>query len=173
MAALLRADEPFQKSTLDTEAGVSAPSRRTYLSDLITAGLVTEMDDGIRLWLSFDGTDDDDHDERYTDRYPELVSNSKQSTVHMAAKVLRVGLTHYGPDGPVTDVGWPYTGVSPPPDLRDLEQPDVYLEELLPALWGIAMKDAYREDTALRPASKTTITAVPAQSQTAIEQFIK
>ena len=171
IAALLRADEPLQKSTLDTEAGVSAPSRRTYLSDLITAGLVTETDDGIRLGLSFDGTGDGEFDERLTDRYPELVSNSDQPTVHMAAKVLRIGRDHHGPDGPATDVGWPYGTAAPPPDLRELEQPGVYLDAVLPALWGIAMEETYREQTALRPSPKTTITAGPPQSQTALAEF--
>ena len=171
IAALLRADEPLQKSTLDTEAGVSAPSRRTYLSDLITAGLVTETDDGIRLGLSFDGTGDGEFDERLTDRYPELVSNSDQPTVHMAAKVLRIGRDHHGPDGPATDVGWPYGTAAPPPDLRELEQPGVYLDAVLPALWGIAMEETYREQTALRPSPKTTITAGPPQSQTALADW--
>jgi predicted transcriptional regulator len=171
VAALLRADAPLQKSTLDTKAGVSAPSRRTYLSDLITTGLVTETDDGIRLALSFDGTGDGEYDERLSDRYPTLVSHADHTAVHMAAKVLQIGRDHHGPDGPATDVGWPYGTAAPPPDLRELDQPAVYLDSVLPALWGIAMEETYREETALRPSPKTTITAGPAQRQSALVWF--
>jgi len=173
VAALLRADAPLQKSTLDTKAGVSAPSRRTYLSDLITTGLVTETDDGIRLALSFDGTGDGEYDERLTDRYPTLVSHADHPAVHMAAKVLQIGRDHHGPDGPATDVGWPYGTAAPPPDLRELDQPAVYLDSVLPALWGIAMEETYRDQTALRPSPKTTVTAGPAQRQSALVQFEK
>lgn len=100
-----------------------------------------------------------------------LVSHADHPAVHMAAKVLRIGRDHHGPDGPTTDVGWPYGTGAPPPDVRELEQPAVYLDSVLPALWGIAMEETYREETALRPPPKTTITAGPPRSQTAIVQF--
>jgi len=47
----------------------------------------------------------------------------------------------------------------------------VFLDDVLPALWGIAMEETYREETALRPPPKTTITAGPAQSQTALAEW--
>ena len=170
ISALLRADAPIRGDELDELADVSTRSRREHLADLLELELVEETDAGYRLRLSFGDTDGDDG-ERYTDRWPTWVADPTVSpSIHAAAKALRVGREHHGPGDAVTSPGWPYTGVTDPPDLRDLSTPWPWLDAVLPALWGVATADEYADDPGVVPPSTTrTVTAGPTVEQVPVD----
>jgi predicted transcriptional regulator len=173
ISALLRADAPIRGDELDELADVSTRSRREHLGDLVTAGLVEETDAGYRLRLSFGDTDGDDG-ERYTDRWPTWVADPTVSpSIHAAAKALRVGREHHGRGDAVMSPGWPYTGVTDPPDLRDLSTPWPWLDAVLPALWGVTTAAEYADDPGVVPPSTTrTVTAGPTVEQAPIDPAI-
>lgn len=170
VSMLLKADRPVTGAELDERADVSSRSRRDHLADLVEAGLVEETGRGYRLTLSFDAVDGADA-ERYTDVWPALVADPETSpSVHVAAKVLRVGREHHGPGDLVETVGWPYTGVSDPPDLRELSTPRPYLDDVLPALWGVRERTEYVDDPGVTPALSTApLRAGPPIDQTALQ----
>ncbi|RAW43863.1 hypothetical protein DQW50_17420 [Halorubrum sp. 48-1-W] len=170
ISALLRADAPIRGDELDERADVSTRSRREHLADLVVLELVEETDAGYRLCLSFGDTDGDDG-ERYTDRWPTWVADPTVSpSIHAAAKALRVGREHHGPGDAVTLPGWPYTGVTDPPDLRDLSTPWPWLDAVLPALWGVATATEYADDPGVVPPSTTrTVTAGPTLEQVPVD----
>ena len=172
VSALLEADRPVTGAELDERADVSSRSRRDHLADLVEVGLAEETGRGYRLTLSFDAVDGADA-ERYTDVWPALVADPETSpSVHVAAKVLRVGREHHGPGDPVETVGWPYTGVSDPPDLRELSTPRPYLDDVLPALWGVRERSEYVDDPGVTPALSTTpLRAGPSIDQTALQDL--
>lgn len=168
VSALLEADVELTGEELDRLADVSTRSRRDHLADLIEIELVEEMDAGrYRLALSF-GDVDGETEERYSEHYPGLVADPEMSpSVHVAAKVLRVGREHHGPGDPVESPGWPYTGVTEPPDLRELSTPRPYLDDVLPALWGVTERAEYAEDRGVTPAPRVrSATAGPTVEQT-------
>lgn len=172
LSALLEADAPLRRSELDERAGVSARSRRDHLRDFLEVGLAIETDHGVRLDLSFGGLEEDnEHAERLTDRYPTNVVDPEMSPErHAAAKILRVGREHHGPGGPVTSPGWPYTGVTPTPDLRELYHPRPHLETLLPALWAIRAIEEYADDPGVAPLpDQRDATAGPRLNQTSLK----
>ena len=171
VSALLEADRPVTGAELDERADVSSRSRRDHLADLVEVGLVEETGRGYRLTLSFDAVDGADA-ERYTDVWPVLVADPETPSVHVAAKTLRVGREHHGPGDPVETVGWPYTGVSDPPDLRELSTPRPYLDDVLPALWGVRERSEYVDDPGVTPALSTTpLRAGPSIDQTALQDL--
>ena len=167
ISALLRADAPIRGDELDELADVSTRSRREHLPDLLAVGLVEEADAGYRLALSFGDTDG----ERYTDRWPTWVADPTASpSIHAAAKALRVGREHHGPGDPITSPGWPYSGVTDPPDLRELSTPWPWLDAVLPALWGVATAAEYADDPEVVPPSTArTVTAGPTVEQAPID----
>jgi hypothetical protein len=167
VSTLLTADRPLTGTALDEQAGVSSRSRRDHLTDLVTVGLVEETEAGYRLALSFSAVEGK-HDERYTDVWPALVASPERPTAHVAAKVLRISRSHHGPGDPIEQLGWPYTGVDDPPDLRDLSRPHVYLDTLLPELWGIYDRDEYENDPEVVPTEMMYAEAGPSVTQTAI-----
>jgi len=168
VSTLLEADHPVTSAELDERAGVSSRSRRDHLADLIEVGLVEKTERGYRIVLSFN-TIDGPNAERYTDVWPTLVVDPERPTVHVAAKVLRIGRDHHGPDGAVETVGWPYTGISEPPDLRELHSPRPYLDDILPALWGVRNREEYVTDSDIVPARSTApLHAGPSIEQTAL-----
>jgi len=167
VAALLEADVELTGDELDRLADVSTRSRRDHLADLVETGLVEETDAGrYRLALSF-GDVDGDAPERYTDHYPRLVADPETSpSIHAAAKVLRVGREHHGPGDGVESPGWPYTGVTEPPDLRELSMPRPWLDDILPALWGVTARAEYADDRGVTPAPRIrSATAGPSVNQ--------
>lgn len=170
ISALLRADAPIRGDELDELADVSTRSRREHLADLLELELVEETDAGYRLALSF-GDTDGEHGERYTDRWPTWVADPTVSPpIHAAAKALRVGREHHGPGDPLTSPGWPYTGVTDPPDLRELSTPWPWLDAVLPALWGVRTADVYADDPEVVPPSTTrTVAAGPTVEQAPID----
>ena len=170
ISALLRADAPIRGDELDELADVSTRSRREHLPDLLAVGLVEETDAGYRLALSF-GDTDGEHGERYTDRWPTWVADPMVSpSIHAAAKALRVGREHHGPGDAVTSPGWPYMGVTDPPDLRDLSTPWPWLDAVLPALWGVRTADVYADDPEVVPPSTArTVAAGPTVEQAPID----
>ncbi len=170
VSALLLADRPIDPAELDNLADVSSRSRRNHLSDLETSGLVKISDRGVRLRLSFRDIDSDDS-ERYSDIWPAYIDGDPElrPTVHAAAKVLRVGRKHHGPSDDVDDPGWPYTGVGDPLDLRNLSQPWPWLDHILPALWGVRVRDTYRDNPDVVPPLEIRhIEAGPTLEQTAL-----
>ena len=140
------------------------------MADLLELELVEETDAGYRLALSF-GDTDGEHGERYTDRWPTWVADPTVSpSIHAAAKALRVGREHHGPGDPLTSPGWPYTGVTDPPDLRELSTPWPWLDAVLPALWGVRTADVYADDPEVVPPSTTrTVAAGPTVEQAPID----
>ncbi|TKX74957.1 hypothetical protein EXE46_05960 [Halorubrum sp. GN11_10-6_MGM] len=170
VSTLLEADRPISGADLDERADVSTRSRRDHLADLVEVGLVEETGRVYRLTLSFDAANGADA-ERYTDVWPALVADPEMSpSVHVAAKVLRVSREHHGPGDPVETVGWPYTGVSDPPDLRELSTSRPYLDDILPALWGIRERTEYVDDPGVTPALSTApLRAGPSVDQTALQ----
>jgi len=172
VAALLTAPQPITGTELDDRADVSSRSRRDHLTDLIAIGLVEETNGRYRLSLSFTDVDGDDA-ERYTDRWPTLVASPDRPTIHIAAKVLRIGREHHGPKGKVESLGWPYTGVDDPPDLRRLSHPHVYLDTVLPELWGVYDHDEYKNDRGVVPPAEVVhVKAGPPVEQTAISDAV-
>jgi hypothetical protein len=170
VSALLEADAPLRATELDELADVSARSRRDHLADLEEIGLVVDTDHGLRLDLSFDGTGEGEHAERLTDRYPTNVVDPETSPQrHAAAKILRVGHEHYGPDGPATSVGWPYTGVTWSPDLRELAHPEPYLSTILPALWSIEATEYRDNPDVAAPSRERDARAGPRLDQAPLE----
>jgi DNA-binding MarR family transcriptional regulator len=168
VSALVEADRPITGAEIDERADVSSRSRRDHLADLVEVGLVEETERGYRLALSFSGVDGDDA-ERYTDVWPALVADPETPTVHVAAKVLRIGREHHGPGDPVETVGWPYTGINDPPDLRELSVPRPYLDDILPTLWGVRERTEYVDDPGVVPPSAALLRAGPTIDQTAIQ----
>ena len=169
VSALLEADRPITGAEIDERADVSSRSRRDHLADLVEVGLVEETERGYRLILSFDAVDGDDA-ERYTDVWPALVADPETPTVHVAAKVLRIGREHHGPGDPVETAGWPYTGINDPPDLRELSTPRPYLDEILPPLWSVRQRTEYVNDLGVVPAtSAALLRAGPPIDQTALQ----
>jgi len=167
VAALLAADVELTGDELDRLADVSTRSRRDHLPDLMEIGLVEETDAGrYRLALSF-GDVDGETGERYTDHYPTLVADPGTSpSVHVAAKALRVAREHHAPGDGVTEPGWPYTGVTEPPDLRELATPRPYLDAVLPALWGVTARAEYATDRGVTPPPRIrSATAGPSVEQ--------
>ena len=145
LVALAGADEFMNQSELAERAGVSARSLRDHLPDLVDAGIVATTDAGYRLQLSFQETDRDDGElpERYRDIYPQWVSDPAVSNdVHAAAGALRTARRHHGPDGPVDPGEVGFAGDA----LLDLEEPWPLIDEVLPALWAVTARDAYRTD---------------------------
>ena len=170
VSALLAADAPLRATELDERADVSARSRRDHLADLAEIGLVVETDHGVRLDLSFDGVGEGEHAERLADRYPTNVVDPETSPQrHAAAKILRVGREHYGPDGPATSVGWPYTGVTPTPDLRELSHPEPYLSTILPALWSIDATEYADDPDVAAPSRERDARAGPRLDQAPLD----
>ena len=169
VSALLEADRPLTAAELDERADVSSRSRRDHLADLEEVELVEETERGHRLSLSFEDVDGV-NDERYTDVWPGLVSDPETSPmVHVAAKALRVGREHHGPGEAVDEPGWPYTGVSDPPDLRELSTPRPYLDHVLPALWAVREREEYRDDDGVAPHSgRPDLIAGPEIAQVAL-----
>jgi len=171
VSTLLEADRPVIGAELDERADVSTRSQRDHLADLVAVGLVDKTERGYRLALSF-GDIDGETGERYTDVWPELVADPERPTVHVAAKVLRIGREHHGPGDPVETVGWPYTGITDPPDLRELSAPRLYLDDVLPALWSVRERSEYATDSGVVPAPSTAlIHAGPSISQTALQEI--
>ncbi len=169
VSALLEADRPITGAEIDERADVSSRSRRDHLADLVEVGLVEETERGYRLALSFSGVDGDDA-ERYVGVWPALVADPETPTVHVAAKVLRIGREHHGPGDPVETAGWPYTGINDPPDLRELSTPRPYLDDILPTLWGVRERTEYVDDPGVVPApSAALLRAGPTIDQTAIQ----
>ena len=169
VSSLLEAERPITGAEIDERADISSRSRRDHLADLVEVGLVEETERGYRLCLSFSDVDGDDA-ERYTDVWPALVADPEMPSVHVAAKVLRIGRGHHGPDDPVETVGWPYTGVSDPPDLRELSTPRPYLDDVLPALWSVRERSEYVDDPGVTPAlSAAPLRAGPPIGQTALQ----
>jgi len=170
VSTLLKADRPIGGADLDKWADVSTRSRRDHLADLVEVGLVDKTERGYRLALSFNDVDGE-NGERYTDVWPALVADpEKRPTVHVAAKVLRIGREHHGPGDPVETAGWPYTGVTDPPDLRKLSAPRPYLDDVLPALWSVREQFEYATDSSVVPAPNTVLLhAGPSTDQTALQ----
>lgn len=175
ISTLLSVDERIPKEMLADLAGVSERSMRTHLDDMEEVGLVDIEDGRIRLQVSFRSTGgdtggDDATPERYRDTYPKYVSDPETSpSVHAAAKALRVGREHHGPGDPVESPGWPYTGVTSPPDLRELSSPRPWIDDILPALWGIKDREEYQDDLGVAPALSTvSIRAGPEIEQSAL-----
>jgi predicted transcriptional regulator len=170
VSTLLEADRPISGADLDERADVSTRSRRDHLADLVEVGLVDKTERGYRLALSFSDINGANN-ERYTDVWPALVADpDKKPTVHVAAKVLRIGREHHGPGDPVETVGWPYTGVTDPPDLRELSAPRPYLDDVLPALWSVRERSEYAMDSGVVPAPNTALLyAGPSIDQTALQ----
>jgi DNA-binding MarR family transcriptional regulator len=169
VSALLEADRPITGAEIDERADVSSRSRRDHLADLVEVGLVEETERGYRLALSFSGVDGDDA-ERYVGVWPALVADPETPTVHVAAKVLRIGREHHGPGDPVETAGWPYTGINDPPDLRELSTPRPYLDDILPTLWGVRERTEYVDDPGVVPVpSAALLRAGPPIDQTAIQ----
>lgn len=133
LAALLEADAPLSKTALDEAAGVSADSRGEHLPDLVTAGLVVETDSGYRLQLAFDT-----EDERYTDRMPAYVRGAGgHPSLHKAAKSIKLAYEHYVEN---EGVEWRRCRA-----LTGLRHPEVWVEDLLVALWGLTSSETYRD----------------------------
>jgi DNA-binding transcriptional ArsR family regulator len=169
VSSLLEAKRPITGAEIDDRADISSRSRRDHLADLVEVGLVEETQRGYRLSLSFSDVDGDNA-ERYTDVWPALVADPEMPSVHVAAKVLRIGREHHGPGDPVEAVGWPYTGVSDPPDLRELSTPRPYLDDVLPALWSVRERSEYVDDPGVTPAlSAAPLRAGPPIGQTALQ----
>jgi len=169
VSTLLKADRPVTGAELDERAGVSSRSRRDHLADLVEVGLVDKTERGYRLALSFDAVDGE-NGERYTDIWPALVADPERPTVNLAAMVLRIGREHHGPGGPAEADGWPYSGVTDPPDLRELSAPRPFLDNVLPALWGIRERDEYANDSNVVPDLRAApLRAGPAIDQTALQ----
>ena len=134
------------------------------------AAAVLEADDSEGLVDTVHHTDGE-HGERYTDRWPTWVADPTASPlIHAAAKALRVGREHHGPGDPITSPGWPYSGVTDPPDLRELSTPWPWLDAVLPALWGVATAAEYADDPEVVPPSTArTVTAGPTVEQAPID----
>lgn len=90
----------------------------------------------------------------------------ERPTVNVAAKVLRIGREHHGPCGPLVTVEWPYTGISEPPDIRELHSPRLYLDDVLSALWRVRNREEYITDSDIVSARSTT----PVHAGRSIEQ---
>ena len=170
VSALLSADRPLEPAELDDFADVSSRSRRDHLDDLEALGLIQNDDHGVRLCLSFRDVASDDS-ERYSNVWPAFVDGDPdlRPTVHAAAKVLRVGRQHHGPGDDIDDPRWPFTGVTDPPDPRELCQPWPWLDHVLPAMWGVRVRPRYRDDPHVAPPLETwDIEAGPPLEQTAV-----
>jgi hypothetical protein len=142
--ALLCSDEPLNQTELADEAGVSARSLRTHLPDLIDIGIVSETPTGYRFALAFQ-----DDEERYEDIYPTYVAGEASNDVHKAAMALRTANKHI--DSGVPDDEFPTSPTGRPwcADLRNLDELEVWVEDILPLLWGIEIRETYRDDPEL------------------------
>jgi len=146
--ALLNAIEPLSQSEWADRADVSARSLRDHLDDLLDLGLIAETPTGYRFKLSFTNAD-----ERTEDHYPKyVVDPDYRPEIHKAVKALRVASEHYF-ETPVPDEEFPTspTGSRWCVDLRSLENPDPWVRDVLPLLWGLELKEEYRTDDDLSP----------------------
>lgn len=168
LAALLDATTPRTRSELASMADVSRRSLSEYLEDLLTVGLVTEIDGRYELALSTTDADGG----RYADRTPRWVCDmSVRPDVHAAARAVKIGRDHRGPGGPVETPGWPYEGPRSPPDLQGLSHPRPWLEDLAVALWGLPVRERY---VGLAPAPRTVETGpTPAQQALGAQEVTK
>jgi len=146
--ALLNATEPLSQSELADEADVSERSLRDHLPDLIDLGLIDETPTGYRFNLSFNTSE-----ERTDDRYPLYVVNPNlRPDIHKAAKALKVAHEHHF-GTPIPDDEFPTspTGSDWCVDLRGLDDPDPWVRDVLPLLWGLETRGEYRNDPDLDP----------------------
>ena len=85
--------------------------------------------------------------------YPKYVVDPKfRPHIHKAAEALRVAAEHYL-ETPVPDDEIPTgpTGSNWCVDLRGLDDPDPWVRDVLPLLWGLELREVYRTDDDLRP----------------------
>ena len=172
VSALLSADRPLTPAELDDLADVSSRSRRDHLADLEAVGLVENDDRGVRLRLSFRDVAGE-HGERYRDVWPAFVDGDPEHrpTVHTAATVLRVGREHHGPGDDIEAFGQLFDEVTDPPDPRELSQPWPWLDHVLPALWGVRVRERYRDDPDVAPPLETwSVEAGPPLEQTPVTE---
>jgi hypothetical protein len=127
---------------------VSERSLRDHLPDLLDLGLIDETPTGYRFNLSFNTGD-----ERTDDRYPMYVVDPElRPDIHKAAKALKLAHEHHF-GTPIPDDEFPtgVTGSNWCADLRGLPDPDPWIRDVLPLLWGLESRDEYRDDADLRP----------------------
>ena len=146
--ALLNATEPLSQSELANEADVSERSLRNHLPDLLDLGLVDETPTGYRFNLSFNTAD-----ERTDDRYPMyVVDPDLRPDINKAAKALKLAHEHHFRT-PIPDDEFPTspTGSTWCVDLRSLDDPDPWVRDVLPLLWGLESREEYLNDADLDP----------------------
>lgn len=146
--ALLNATKPLSQSELADRADVSERSLRDHLPELLDLGLIDETPTGYRFNLSFNTGD-----ERTDDRYPMYVVDPElRPDIHKAAKALKTAHEHHF-GTPIPDDEFPtgVTGSNWCVDLRGLPDPDPWIRDVLPLLWGLESRDEYRNDADLGP----------------------
>ena len=145
--ALLNATEPLSQSELADHADVSERSLRDHLDDLLDLGLVAETPTGYRFELSFNTGE-----ERTTDRYPMYVADPDlRPDIHKAAKAIKTAHEHHF-GTPIRDAEFPtWGGRQACVDLREIENPELWIRDVLPLLWGLACLDTYRTDEKIAP----------------------
>ena len=100
------------------------------------------------LTLSFDTGE-----ERTDDCYPMyVVDPDLRPDIHKAAKALKLAHEHHF-GTPIPDDEFPtgVTGSNWCVDLRGLPDPDPWIRDVLPLLWGLESREEYRNDADLRP----------------------
>ena len=71
--------------------------------------------------------------------------------VHQAAKALKTACRHHF-ESPIADDEFPtWGGQQACVDLRLIRDPEIWVREGLPLLWGIECRSVYRDDAELRP----------------------
>jgi DNA-binding MarR family transcriptional regulator len=145
--ALLNATEPLSQSELADRADVSARSLRNHLDDLLDLGLIDETPTGYRFELSFN-TDE----ERTDDHYPMYVADPDlRPDIHKAAKAIKTGHEHHF-GTPIRDAEFPtWAGQQACADLREIGNPELWIRDVLPLLWGLACRDTYCTDEKIAP----------------------
>jgi DNA-binding transcriptional ArsR family regulator len=163
LSALLDATTPLTRPALAEAAGVSQRSLTEHLGDLDAVGLVETTDDG-RYELALSNQDPDR--DRYANRTPYWVADPTVTPEwRAAARAVRIGRRHHASGGPVDAPGWPYEGPRDPPDLRELQYAEPWLQDLAGALWGLAEREA-AGDCVSEPIE---ITAGPTVGQTSLQ----
>jgi len=145
--ALLNATEPLSQSELADRADVSARSLRNHLDDLLDLGLIAETPTGYRFELSFNTGE-----ERTTDRYPMYVADPDlRPDIHKAAKAIKTAHEHHF-GTPIRDEEFPtWSGRQACADLREIGNPELWVRDVLPLLWGLACRDTYCSDEKIAP----------------------
>jgi len=145
--ALLNATEPLSQSELADRADVSARSLRNHLDDLLDLGLIAETPTGYRFELSFNTGE-----ERTADRYPMYVADPDlRPDIHKAAKAIKTAHEHHF-GTPIRDDEFPtWSGRQACADLREIGNPELWIRDVLPLLWGLACRDTYCTDEEIAP----------------------